>query len=97
MKRHGRKRLELFDYSNRVHFAQRCPETVRPRIYTDRHRCPEKNLVVYPCRSVKICGQLFSYAKLFTNSTRLRSAIPDGPLAIHGFCSSIHAVPAMSR
>ncbi len=33
----------------------------------------------------------------FTNSTKLRSAIPDGPFAIHGFCSSIHAVPAMSR
>src|SRR5438445_12874336 len=38
-----------------------------------------------------------SYAKLFTNSTRLRSAMPDGPLAIQGFCSSIQAVPAMSR
>ena len=24
-------------------------------------------------------------AKLFTNSTKLRKAIPDGPLAIHGF------------
>jgi hypothetical protein len=24
-------------------------------------------------------------AKLFTNSTRLRSAIPEGPFAIHGF------------
>ncbi len=24
-------------------------------------------------------------AKLFTNSTRLRNAIPDGPFAIHGF------------
>src|ERR1700704_6661129 len=33
----------------------------------------------------------------FTNSTRLRRAIPDGPLAIHGLASSIHAVPAMSR
>src|ERR1700677_2510159 len=33
----------------------------------------------------------------FTNSTRLRSAIPDGPLAIHGLFSSIHAVPAISR
>ncbi len=33
----------------------------------------------------------------FTNSIRLRSAIPDGPLAIHGLFSSIHAVPAMSR
>src|SRR5215469_12751266 len=36
-------------------------------------------------------------AKLFTNSTKLLRAIPDGPFAIHGFCSSIHAVPAMSR
>src|SRR6195256_2381625 len=33
----------------------------------------------------------------FTNSTRLRRAIPDGPLAIHGLASSIQAVPAMSR
>ena len=33
----------------------------------------------------------------FTNSTRLRTAIPDGPLAIQGFASSIQAVPAMSR
>src|SRR5208282_4703971 len=33
----------------------------------------------------------------FANSTRLRRAIPDGPLAIHGLFSSIHAVPAMSR
>jgi hypothetical protein len=32
-----------------------------------------------------------------TNSTRLRKAIPEGPLAIQGFCSSIQAVPAMSR
>ena len=33
----------------------------------------------------------------FTNSTRLRRAIPDGPLAIHGLASSVQAVPAMSR
>jgi hypothetical protein len=36
-------------------------------------------------------------ANPFTNSTKLRTAMPDGPFAIHGFCSSIHAVPAMSR
>src|SRR5438270_5692805 len=31
------------------------------------------------------------------NSIRLLTAIPDGPLAIHGLLSSIQAVPAMSR
>src|SRR4051812_28408857 len=33
----------------------------------------------------------------FTNSIRLLTAMPDGPLAIHGFDSSIQAVPPMSR
>src|SRR4029077_19933342 len=32
-----------------------------------------------------------------TNSTSDRTAIPDGPFAIHDLFSSIHAVPAMSR
>src|ERR1700758_3750266 len=35
--------------------------------------------------------------KSLTNSTRLRTAIPDGPFAIQGLASSVHAVPAMSR
>ena len=35
-------------------------------------------------RSSAIRGRIY-LAKPFTNSTTLRSAIPDGPLAIHGF------------
>src|SRR5215469_15375778 len=36
-------------------------------------------------------------AKLRANSTRLLRAMPEGPLAIQGLASSVHAVPAMSR
>src|SRR5436309_11835759 len=42
-------------------------------------------------------GRSQAFPKSRANSTRLRTAIPDGPLAIHGLLSSIHAVPAMSR
>src|ERR1041385_6103825 len=37
------------------------------------------------------------FSKLLTNSIKLRTPIPDGPLAIQLLFSSIHAVPAMSR
>jgi hypothetical protein len=36
-------------------------------------------------KPVKPVAKVSQPAKPFTNSTRLRSAIPDGPLAIHGF------------
>src|SRR5450755_1505702 len=37
------------------------------------------------------------YENSLANSIKDRTAIPDGPFAIHGLLSSIHAVPAMSR
>ena len=37
------------------------------------------------CRRERTAAILTHAAKLFTNSTRLRSAIPDGPFAIQGF------------
>jgi hypothetical protein len=50
------------------------------------HR-PKKD-AEHPLRSVTrdpTRGSAFYFAKPLTNSTRLRSAIPDGPFAIHGF------------
>src|SRR5437868_10236132 len=47
------------------------------------------------------CPLLFALSyfpsKLLTNSIKLRTPIPDGPLAIQLLFSSIQAVPAMSR
>lgn len=37
------------------------------------------------------------YENSLANSIKDRTAIPDGPFAIQGLLSSIHAVPAMSR
>ncbi len=41
--------------------------------------------LIFSLISVRIRGSIFYLAKPFTNSTTLRSAIPDGPLAIQGF------------
>jgi hypothetical protein len=46
--------------------------------------------------SVRFCPSSLP-AKSFTNSTSERTAMPDGPFAIHALFSSIQAVPAMSR
>jgi hypothetical protein len=45
----------------------------------------DRTLDADPRKKAKIGGKKSQMAKLFTNSTRLRSAIPDGPLAIQGF------------
>ena len=79
-----RKRAERFDYSNQNSFAQRSG----PR--SNRAKNQQADMAKVP---VLFCQA----AKLFTNSTRLRRAIPDGPLAIQGFWSSVQAVPAISR
>jgi len=86
------------DWLVRYRIARYATEGVVKEVYRGgncRHSSIQNNDC--ECRTTSKGVGLAYALQPFTNSIKLRTAIPDGPFAIHGFASSIHAVPAMSR